>query len=192
MKFDAIIVEGFLSQEECSDLITLVSGVEKWDEEGVDYWDGRILSDRTIAEEVSLEAAQKLTEIKKRIKQIIKDHYKIDNVYCETMVVTRWYDGMEQQPHADDMSNLEGPEWEWFRHRDFGSVIYLNNNYSGGHTYYPQYGVDVTPKVGTLVIHPANPDYLHGVTEISGETRYTIGSFWTKNEAYKSIEELAF
>jgi hypothetical protein len=65
------------------------------------------------------------------------------------------------------------------------AIIYLNDDYEGGHTYYPNFNFDITPKSGSLAVHPGNVDHLHGVTEVKNLMRYTIASFWTKQKNMK-------
>lgn len=185
MEFRARIVDGFLTQEECESIVNLVSSIEPWQEDPDEsLWSNRSLSDSIIKTKYSEEIGNKLYEIKARIAQEIKNFYNIDEVYADLLSISRWFPGMDQTPHADDMSNVDEEKYKWFHHRDFGSVIYLNTNYSGGHTYYPDHNIEVTPKAGTLVIHPASPDHLHGVTKIEGNVRYTISSFWTTDKSY--------
>jgi hypothetical protein len=65
------------------------------------------------------------------------------------------------------------------KHREYGSIVYLNNNFSGGETFYPQHNISIVPKPGMLAIHPADSNHMHGVSEIKDGIRYTIASFWT-------------
>jgi hypothetical protein len=81
--------------------------------------------------------------------------------------------------HEDHKESLE-----WFNHREYGAIIYLNDNYSGGHTYYPNHNFDIAPAVGKLAIHPGDPEHLHGVSKIEDGVRYTLASFWTQDEKY--------
>jgi hypothetical protein len=94
---------------------------------------------------------------------------------------------MEQPPHADDMTNAKSENensLDWFAHREYGAIIYLNDNYNGGHTYYPNHNFDIKPEAGKLAVHPGNPEHLHGVTKVSDEIRYTLASFWTQDKEY--------
>ena len=88
----------------------------------------------------------------------------------------------EQPAHADDMTNYEG--MEWFHHRHYGAILYLNDDYKGGHTFYPQHNFEIIPKAGTLALHPGDTNHLHGVTKIKNSKRYTIASFWTREKKY--------
>jgi hypothetical protein len=186
MNFNAKIIDDFLSEKECQDIVSFVKTIEPWeqDDPGVEIWNNRILTDYTVLTVHSEEVGKKLYEIKNRIATKIKELYEVEEIYADLLSVSRWFPGMDQSPHADDMSNVPEEKNEWFNHRDFGSVIYLNTDYSGGNTYYPDHGIEVVPKVGTLVLHPASPDHLHGVTKIEDGMRYTISSFWTSDKTY--------
>ena len=123
-------------------------------------------------------------EIKKRIGGKIEELYGIDTVYPDHLSVSRWFPGTSLPPHVDDMTDSKEEGDEWFHHRDFGIVVYLNEEFTGGETYYPNHEVDVEPKVGRLVIHPGDSNHEHGVRKVEGGTRYTLSSFWTKNIEY--------
>jgi hypothetical protein len=179
-------IPNFLSQEENDKILNLLKNIDEWERAGEaqSFWDNRSLSDKNIYYNHDKEIGKLIFEVRNRIGQKIKEVYKIDEVYPDLMSASRWWDGMKQEPHADDMTNAEGPGHEWFAHRHFGAIIYLNENYEGGHTFYPNYDFEIIPKSGTLAIHPGDPDHLHGVTEVKGATRYTLSSFWTKDIQY--------
>jgi hypothetical protein len=177
--FNAKTFDGFLSSEQCQYLIQTAVRSNLWESGGSEFWDNRTINyskligfDRT--------AADIMLEANVRCKVAIKEAYGLDkDVYSDTLQVIRWFEGMSQPPHADDMSNTD---IQGFDHRVFGSIIYLNADYLGGHTYYPNFGTEVVPAVGKLAVHPGDPEHLHGVTTIENGTRYTIASFWTFNK----------
>jgi hypothetical protein len=111
------------------------------------------------------------------VKDFITKEYNLEeDIIPDIVSLCRWFPGMEQPPHADDMTNSDV---KGFEHRVFGAIIYLNDNYEGGKTFYPGHGIEITPKAGLLAVHPGDPEHLHGVTKIEGTVRYTIASFWT-------------
>lgn len=185
--FNAITKDSFLSKEECEYLITTANCSELWESGGSLFWDNRVINFHRISKYDS-KAAEILLDANIRCGNVIKNNYHIDEIYSDTLQIVRWFPGMEQPPHADDMTNTE---IKGFEHRAFGSIIYLNDNYEGGNTYYPNYDIKITPKSGTLAIHPGDPEHLHGVTKIEGGMRYTIASFWTpyKNKSHEWRKE---
>ena len=64
-------------------------------------------------------------------------------------------------------------------------ITYLNDNYDGGILYFPDQDVHIQPRPGMLVMFPGNLHFLHGVTEISNNTRYTV-SLWTRFSDFKN------
>jgi hypothetical protein len=178
--FNAKTFPGFISVEQCQYLINAAIRSNAWQGAGGEFWENRVINHSNLRNFDPI-AADIMLEANIRCKQVIKEAYKLDkDVYSDILQVVRWFDGMSQPPHADDMTDTD---IEGFDHRVFGSIIYLNDDYSGGHTYYPNFNTDVQPEAGKLAVHPGDPEHLHGVTKIENGTRYTIASFWTFDEA---------
>jgi len=124
-----------------------------------------------------------------KIVQILQDHkdfllkkfYALsgvkESIYLDTLSFTRWPKGYELLPHADaENPNGEPHDYPW---RDFGTVTFLNSNFSGGELYLPDLDLVIEPTPGYTVIFPGTMDFLHGVKKITKGTRYTIASFLT-------------
>lgn len=181
--FNAKAVKGLVSNDEADKIVGFVSGIEPWEHGGGEVWGNRCLNAINIYKDVNKEIGELLFDIRLRTKAAIETEYKLDKpIYPDLLQVVRWFPGNYQDPHADDMKNTEGTEW--FHHRDFGAVIYLNTEYSGGKTYYPKFNTEVTPEKGTLAMHPGDEEHLHGVTPVLDGMRYTIASFWTFDKGY--------
>jgi hypothetical protein len=98
-------------------------------------------------------------------------------VYSDTAQLVRWHEGLELTPHADNVEPDGRPNAT--PHRCFSSLIYLNDSYEGGETYFPGYGVRLKPETGALVLFGAGPHYVHGVTRIRRGLRYTYAGWFT-------------
>ena len=57
----------------------------------------------------------------------------------------------------------------------FGVAIYLNDNFKGGELIYPELGLSITPKPGSMVIHDAS--LKHQVFPVVSGSRYSITTF---------------
>lgn len=181
-KFLTKTFSDFLSEEEVSLILNYAKKTESWRKIPGNFWDSRTINLSAIEDKNIFDLIEKTIF---RIQETMVKEYDIPSKpYADTMDLVRWFSGMEQAPHCDDMSDNE-TEKNKFSHRYFGSVICLNDNYSGGRTYYPEHNFEVVPKSGTLVIHLGDCDHRHGVTKVEGETRYTLASFWSldKNRA---------
>ncbi len=177
--FNPKIIKSFISKEDCEYLVESVKDSLLWESGGSEFWDNRVINYNKMLQ-FNRDAAIIMLDANIRCGQKIKEEYNLDlPVYSDTLQIVRWFPDMEQPPHADDMSNTD---IQGFAHRAYGSIIYLNDNYEGGHTYYPTQNFDIKPECGSLAIHPGDPDHLHGVTKIKGAMRYTIASFWTHSK----------
>lgn len=175
--FNAKISENFLNKQECEMLIDYANKSNRWTGGGSDFWADRVfppaLFDKDSVELVLFK------NIYKRIQDFIKKEYNLEKIEADEMSIVRWFPGTEQPPHCDDMSNTD---IQGFSHRNFGVIVYLNDDYQGGQTYYPQHSFYVEPKQGKIAVHPGDSDHLHGVTKIEKNIRYTIASFWSKDK----------
>ena len=69
-----------------------------------------------------------------------------------------------------------------FFHQDepgdiFATLVYLNENYGWGQTKFKENLIE--PKVGRLLIF-SNFSYLHSVTKVQRNDRYTLAGWYTK------------
>ena len=182
-----MVFEELLTPQEVDLILKFAESKENWGGDlGGDFWSGRCLNAQDIYYE-NKEVGKLLYDVRGRIKEKLMNNFTDGvEVFADLLQIVRWFPEMEQQPHADDMTDA-GDGHDYFHHRHFGSIIYLNNNYSGGLTYYPKYEVAITPRSGMLAIHPGDPDHLHGVTKIENAMRYTIASFWTYDKEYENV-----
>lgn len=164
-----VIKEDFLSLEETNFLLLMAKESIDWDKRNHYFWDDRVISLDKLKAQCPESVNYLVKEIYLRLKNLIKESYKVDNVFADTLDLVRWFDGLEQSPHVDEIPHA---------HRKWGSVLYLNNDYEGGQTFYPNFNLSVSPKPGMAVVHLGDQEHLHGVTKIKGNTRYTIASFW--------------
>ena len=116
----------------------------------------------------------------KRLQPIIEDFFNV-RVQPTGQTIVRWLPGQLQKPHADKELH-DGPDAGLpndFPYYDIASLFYLNDDYEGGEIYWPLQGVRIKPKRGAAYFFPGDMNYIHGVTEIKGNIRYTVPFFWT-------------
>lgn len=184
--FAGIVQENFLDQDICRYIVSIVQNIS-WDTTQADsYWNDRVCSVRLLKQQVSCgeEIELLFSGIASQVNRVFSSHFSRTDLHPDTFDVVRWPNGSSQPPHSDAYKN-DGTS-NGLSHRLYGSLIYLNQSFYGGETYYPNFGFSVKPKIGTLVIHPGDLLHLHGVTEVNHGTRYTIAGFWTTDTS-KSI-----
>ena len=175
--------KNFLSNEETLRILNFAKNTKLWKKLGNDFWDDRVVNFYIISEH-DPELGKFLITIKERLLKTVKDLYNIDkDIYSDILAITRWFPGMHQPPHSDNMENTA--DHHNHEHREYGIVIYLNDDFEGGQTFYPQHNFYINPEPGKLAVHPASTDHMHGVTKIEGNVRYTLTSFLTFDETKK-------
>jgi hypothetical protein len=179
--FRCFVKDDFLSKDECAYLVWLAETVRQWPRSEMPFWDERnisLLSDVPRHHFASVETVRLVLGIHQKIKEFVSKSFSTE-CYADQIGIVRWPPGSYQMPHIDDSDGYS---------RISGSVVYLNDDYVGGETYYPYYGRSNTPKSGTIFAHHSGLSHLHGVTQISNKTRYTISSTWSVDPQHSHCE----
>lgn len=184
-------IEDFLTEEELDQLNNFIRNNTEWDrtqtrynEDGTviydaGYWDNRVATYPTI-KKTDPAIVDLIQSIVKRLKIEIDNFFDVDAAPTSPALV-RWIPGNLQLPHADKELH-EGENagksnnFPWY---DLSTIIYLNDDYDGGELYFPKQGIEFKPKKGGAYFFPGDMNYIHGVREVSGGTRYTCPFFWT-------------
>lgn len=151
-----------------------------------EFWDGRFLWSNNLprSEVDALRIMQQVRHYSTlRIMQQFSPHHV---VYSDTAQLVCWPPGRELRPHADNIHPDGSPNNT--SHRNWSSIIYLNEDYEGGHTYFPGHGIRLQPRAGTLVMFGAGSDFVHGVTNVVRGQRYTYAGWFTRDPAWQDRE----
>jgi len=102
--------------------------------------------------------------IKSKLDKIFENKFYLQRpqIIHKTDITSKWV------YHSDD----EGGE-----DIKYGIVIYLNDDFKGGHTKYKNKNYEIVPESGMMIVHPATKEFEHTVTEVTGGHRYTLTSF---------------
>lgn len=185
-----LIIPDVLSRPQCQILIDCYerNHRERAEHTGVEFWDGRYIQFHDImAHEV--EAVRIMQQIRHFANLTIINEFAMgEPVYPDCAQIVRWHAGLEMKPHADNMKADGSPNAT--SHRTYSSILYLNDDYEGGHTYYPGLGVRVAPKAGSLLLFGAGYEYVHGVTKITSGLRYTYSGWFTDDIDWRDAKSL--
>lgn len=181
------IVPNFISQEQCKILIDCYERnlAQCAEHTGDAFWDGRYIQFHDIMAH-EIETARIMQQIRHIASMYVLNEFVCEEpIYPDTAQLVGWSEGMDMRPHADNMEADGSPNTS--SHRDYTSIIYLNDDYEGGHTYFPSLGVRVAPKAGSLVLFGAGFEYVHGVTKITSGKRYLYSGWFTHDKDWLDI-----
>ncbi len=80
-------------------------------------------------------------------------------------------------PHAD-RANRDGSR-HGMPHRDFASIVYLNDDYAGGELYFPRLDMVLKPEAGMLAAFTGGWHHEHAVLRVRSGLRLTMPAFYT-------------
>jgi hypothetical protein len=183
--------ENFMTEYELETLNKFIRSNTAWDvtethynEEGTviydsDYWKDRVATYDTIRA-VDPKIPEVISGMVDRLKKEVDAFFKVDAVPTSPALV-RWLPGQLQMPHADKElhQGADRGKPNDFPYYDLAGLFYLNDDYEGGELYFPNQGIQFKPKAGAAYFFPGDMEYIHGVTQITSGTRYTVPFFWT-------------
>lgn len=159
-------IENFLSPFECTKIVNWFKDQPKTKFDDNPYWSNRTINYSRIND----------TEIKKliesnRIDRTLMIRMLFDtDYYPDYTDLVYWNDGLNMDSHCDNLNH--------FYYRKVSTVLYLNDSYKGGETFFTNQNVQIVPKIGKLVAYPSSGDYSHGVNRVEGD-RYTFPMWFT-------------
>lgn len=176
------LINNFVSD---SDLILfnhyfdVVNDADIWPSSLLDYWDKRTYDISNIIDDFNdRKSYARFMNILSLIGLELKKQFNIDKkIYADSLQLMRLSDGEDQKLHADNADLIRGgggvAPW-----RQYASLIYLNDNFSGGQTFFENFGIEIQPSEGDLLMFSCDAEHAHGVRPVSGATRRTLISFW--------------
>lgn len=174
-------IDNFLSDRDCDSIVEWFSQAPKKSIPDNSFYDNRTLDYGSLTDT----SIKKLIAAFKFDSNFIVRHLFKETLYSDYNDLVCWHDGQMMDVHADNAYPDGTPNY--VPYRDFTSVLYLNNDFTGGKTFFPNQKVIVTPKKGTFVCYPATLEYSHGVSAIMSGTRYTLASWYTKQKEYIEV-----
>lgn len=88
----------------------------------------------------------------------------------------RWDAGAFAADHADN-AELDGTPNAWEENK-LVTMIYLNEDFEGGHLTFRDHGLAFKPKTGSVIVFDVGINNVHAVTEVKSGHRYTmLGSY---------------
>lgn len=169
-------VPNFVNEEVAAMIVEYFKKEDRWGKtafngsQGAPLQPGRIRpSDFGLSENIFL-------EINEKLKNAITAVYG-KKVIESSIHAQKWEVGSSANPHSDN-SDFDGNPTEGFDNLKYVGILYLNSDYEGGNLYFPEHNIYIHPNPGSMYIFSGGVENIHGVTEITSGTRYSIVSFW--------------
>jgi len=175
------IVEGFLSPQECSDLVRTADGMVGHRFTAEDKDGNRILDPNRATEWVDFRHTQQ--QVLDDIVYRALDEHIIPGTgqsieWYEQPEVLRYGPGDFYRHHADAY-HLVPKQHAWRRavDRDTSLLIYLNDEFEGGDLNFKRLFYTLRPKAGMLVWFPSDVRYEHMAKPVVSGRRYSLVSW---------------
>lgn len=179
---EVLTIEGFLSAEQCAvirDAFTLSMGALTPSPSGDAFWDERVLwfdqvSDSAAHAKAIMQQARYVTAYR------IAEHFGAKGLlYSDSQQLVIWREGAGMPVHVDnahpDGSLHNTP------HREFASVVYLNDDFEGGEIYFPRLQCRLKPSAGLLVAFRGTAECPHGVAALKRGERMTMPCWYSSD-----------
>lgn len=167
-------IDDFVTERVCDLIVAGIPHTNALSDEGtLQFYKGRVrlLSDFPLSGLLEFVRDQMLNKARELFRK---------NIDVDYVDVVTWYDGQFMAPHCDVLDFHTGLPFKDCTDRIYTGVLYLNDDYDGGETFFPYLKLDIKPKKGKLLLFPSNIGYIHGVNKVSGNIRYTM-PIWFKN-----------
>lgn len=170
------VVEDFITQEDADTLINEIKfGSPKTPESYPEYYKTRFGG-------TAFPYNDTVTQLMRTYGHKANELHKTLNGFVNPIYVFKYFGnhnpvGWSAELHVDSVD----PE-PWI---EFSTVVYLNDDFTGGEIYFPNQNFSYKPKKLSAVFFPsAGSEYIHGVTEILSGNRYTIPIMHTSLPEY--------
>jgi len=188
---EVIYQENFLDAADCETLIRCFeANADRVDRTpgGDRFFDGRFMNfGRIPATERPAKAIMQAA--RRRIASALQRFYGTASpLYSDTIQLVRWRPGQPMPPHMDN-AHPDGSAHPT-PHREFASVVYLNDDFLGGYLYFDRLKLALAPRKGALVAFRGGAAHRHGVTEVLDGTRYTMPAWFGRDIRRRDATEL--
>jgi predicted 2-oxoglutarate/Fe(II)-dependent dioxygenase YbiX len=166
-----------------SSVIALAEEIGGWKQSMVSTAETSFVADARSCEDVTLSA--KIDEKWEPLEDKLIDAfsagariYKAQNPYVAVARTTgfqifRYLSGHHFHTHVDAVAGHPR-----YAARQLSAVLYLNDDYQGGHVIFPRQSIRLRPEAGDLLIWPSNFCFPHSVEDVLSGRRYTITTWF--------------
>jgi predicted 2-oxoglutarate/Fe(II)-dependent dioxygenase YbiX len=179
---DLLVVENFLSGDQCAlirDAFDASVGKLGKNPDGESFWDERMLWIDDVDPSAG-HAKALMQQARFAAAYRIAEHFGIvERLYSDSQQLVLWNEGRSMPVHVDN-AHPDGARHNT-PHREFASVVYLNDDFEGGEIYFPYADCRLQPRAGMLVGFRGSAECPHGVTAVTKGVRYTMPGWYSRD-----------
>ncbi|MEN9228849.1 MAG: 2OG-Fe(II) oxygenase [Gloeomargarita sp. HHBFW_bins_205] len=110
------------------------------------------------------------------VQQLLRQYYGISFADMEAITLLRYRPGQFYRRHVDNilLASRRLEVTQGIPTRDIGVVGYLNDDFSGGETYFDRQHVKVKPQQGAVVVFPAYYTHPHQALPVTRGEKYVF------------------
>lgn len=174
-----MVIDNFLSKEECEELIDFCEGRNKWCQAATVGNDGKPkYSDYRSNIQTAVPFGSELDTFlhgvfSKAVNEYGRRHNIGGDLTDEAYRVLKYNPGQKYGVHMD--CSDKNP-------RVISSLIYLNSTEKGGQTTFPSDSIEIMPEAGRLIMFPSNFLFWHEAKPVEKGVKYAVVTFFN----YKS------
>jgi predicted 2-oxoglutarate/Fe(II)-dependent dioxygenase YbiX len=181
-----VVVPDFLGAEACAELSSRLDGCSSERLKVVDLERStadkvlRKYDDRRVTERVDVGELQSELDgqVHRALGQFIAPRVERSFSWFEQPQVLRYRPGGRYELHADsDNPFVDEGVWKKTLDRDISLLVYLNDDYEGGHLVFEHFEYALRPRAGMLVFFPSDVRYLHAARSVTSGQRYAVVSW---------------
>jgi predicted 2-oxoglutarate/Fe(II)-dependent dioxygenase YbiX len=113
--------------------------------------------------------------ISKCINKYTEETHAVPGYLPSTINVRKYDTEAYMGPHIDTEDERDKTK------PSISLVFYLNDDYEGGEIEFPNQGISLKPKAGSIIIFPSISPYYHDPKPVIKGTKYLIPVFWYKH-----------
>ncbi len=173
-----VVIEDFITQEECDFLIEYSESKEGEvgtynNEANVFHW-GTDRFFEPVEHNPRMHALAK--DLAERIGKLFTDNFEMKNTFeFKRMFAQTLNVGGDVPQHTDDHDRYDGKP---LVEEHYSALLYLNDDYEGGELEFPNEQLTIKPKPGSLVYFKGDADTRHGVKKVLSGKRINLVVFF--------------
>lgn len=97
--------------------------------------------------------------------------------------------GQHSDTSADYAYGYPHPSSQLATKNTVSCVVYLNEDFDGGHHYFNYLDIDIVPKIGSIIMFPSNFIAAHEITPVTRGTRYSYLGWYSHGSPNEALNE---